>query len=147
MKRRSFWSGLMLAVGIYMCLMQGCDWLYNSPYRGHARTDFWLSVWGGLTLILGCLAYRSAKKHRLGIVPNLRFRRHLEIGALIAIPLLPFALLRWSPIRLWEYLMTGHRSPVYSGLQILIIPAWIYIAYLYAVIAPVDAEWVDEEGE
>jgi len=52
------------------------------------------SVVGGLTMILGAIAYRSAKRRRLGLKADSGMRRGFEVGLLIlvALPIVPLAL-------------------------------------------------------
>lgn len=75
-------------------------------------------IFGGITAILGALAYRSAKQRQLGLKYDAFWRRIVEIVllALVCLPI-PFAAVVTDGI--------VHRP--WSG---IIIPVWSIVAYL-----------------
>lgn len=52
------------------------------------------TVAGGITMILGAIAYRSAKRRRLGLKTDSGLRRGYEVGLLllVVLPIVPLAL-------------------------------------------------------
>lgn len=74
----------------------------------------------GPTIVLGALAYRSAKRRRLGLRPDTALRRGIEIGLLLLVFLpVPLLALRGFEVRT--------SNPV-SG---IVVPLWSLIAYLW----------------
>ena len=73
---------------------------------------------GGITAILGAMAYISAKQRRLGLKEDSRWRRAGEI-ALITLTLVPVPLAAAMPDGIV-------RQPMMS----IIVPLWTLIAYL-----------------
>ena len=45
--------------------------------------EFWAQGTMSLTTVFGCIAYRSAKKRKLGLVTNLKIRKYIEIALLV----------------------------------------------------------------
>jgi phage tail protein X len=75
-------------------------------------------LFSGIVIILGALAYRSAKKRKLGEVTNSLLRKALEItGVIIAIA---------SVALQKNFLQVLEADPVPN----LIIPLWVVIAYI-----------------
>jgi hypothetical protein len=87
---------------------------------------------GAPIIILGALAYRSAKKRRLGDVKSTPARQILEIAALTLIVVMILALNNRN------YLIATH--PV----MYFIVPVWAIVAYL--VIAFMPARWLRGES-
>jgi len=78
------------------------------------------SLVGGATMILGAMAYRSAKRRRLGLKPETALRRNIEIGLLLVV-FSPVPLLAMKGVEVW----TTH---LVSG---IVVPLWSLIAYVW----------------
>ncbi|MEJ1392118.1 MAG: hypothetical protein RPU34_14720 [Candidatus Sedimenticola sp. (ex Thyasira tokunagai)] len=101
-------STIALAIGI-LSILTG---LSNSP----------ASVIAGMVIILGALAYRSAKKRKLGTVRSSLSRRAIELVAILTA--LAVVLLQNDLAFLIQ------SDPVRN----LIIPAWVLVAYVSVLI-------------
>ena len=77
----------------------------------------------GLTIILGAIAYRSARKRRLGEVENTETRLYTEIS-LIALILASIVFRNRSVLK--QFIST---QPAEALATLVIIPLWIIIAY------------------
>ena len=86
-------------------------------------------VVGGVTMILGALAYRSAKRRRLGLKPDSALRRGVEISLLVIV-FLPIVVLGLKGLGV----VANH--PV-SG---IFVPLWSVTAYLWVCNRKVVAE-------
>ncbi|MBI4185488.1 hypothetical protein HY524_00370 [Candidatus Berkelbacteria bacterium] len=80
----------------------------------------------GLFAILGSVTYRSAKQRKLGLVTNTWFRKVLESLAILIILLMVVLHTDTSLIDLVYF------DPFTN----LIIPAWVFVAYLVAISRP-----------
>jgi hypothetical protein len=78
------------------------------------------SLFGGMTAIAGILAYRSAKKRRLGLKPDSTAERRIEIGLLV---------LTWLPLLLVG--AGGVDAIATNPVSCLIVPVWSVIAYVW----------------
>jgi hypothetical protein len=74
----------------------------------------------GPTIVLGALAYRSAKRRRLSLKPDTALRRGIEIGMLLLV-FLPVPLLALRGLKVWT------SNPV-SG---IVVPLWSLVAYTW----------------
>lgn len=76
------------------------------------------NIFGGVTAILGAMAYRSAKQRRLGLNRDATWRRIAEVAllALVCLPV-PFAIVTVDGV-------------VHNPWSSIVVPAWSIIAYL-----------------
>ncbi|HVB33585.1 MAG TPA: hypothetical protein VNJ52_04300 [Patescibacteria group bacterium] len=81
------------------------------------------SLVGGVTMILGALAYRSAKLRRLGLRPDTRLRRVVEIFLLAFVSAPLVILVAEGNDAIWFYPLSGIVVPGCS----LLAFAWIVI--------------------
>jgi multisubunit Na+/H+ antiporter MnhB subunit len=79
---------------------------------------------GGVVMILGALAYRSAKKRKLGEVKSTALRRLGEVGLLV---LLSIVILAQNDLKT---LIATDPVPNF------VVPVWAIIAYLIIAIMP-----------
>lgn len=75
----------------------------------------------GGTIILAALAYRSAKRRKLGLREDTKLRRILEILALVVV-VAPFVTIFVGPDALTRHAMSG-----------LVVPVWSLAAYVWIV--------------
>ena len=87
------------------------------------------SVVGGLVMILGALAYRSAKRRRLGLKIDSTLRRGIEVGVLVLVGL-PM------PILGLKGLGVIANNP-FSG---IIVPLWSAAAYVWVSQRKIDVK-------
>ncbi|HVC00301.1 MAG TPA: hypothetical protein VNJ12_13360 [Candidatus Dormibacteraeota bacterium] len=78
------------------------------------------SLAGGVTMILGALAYRSAKRRRLGMRPDTALRRAVEISLLVIVCLPLVILAAEGNDALWFYPWSG-----------IVVPAGSLAAFLW----------------
>lgn len=76
---------------------------------------------GGAGIIIGALAYRSAKRRHLGLRPNSRLRRGIEIGLLVLV-FLPAV---GRGMQGWSILSDAPISGIFVPLWSLAAYAWI----------------------
>ena len=80
----------------------------------------WLLI-AGIMIILGTLAYQSAKKRKLGLAKDTIIKKVLEIISIIIVLFLALAKENWFDLM--------YEDP----LPYLIIPVWVLGVYLYIV--------------
>lgn len=78
------------------------------------------SLVGGATMILGALAYRSAKQRRLGLRPDTRLRRVLEIAVVVLVSVPLVILAAEGNDAIWFYPWSG-----------IVVPASTLLAFLW----------------
>tara|TARA_R110002110_G_scaffold184112_1_gene390798 strand:- start:163 stop:531 length:369 start_codon:yes stop_codon:yes gene_type:complete len=71
----------------------------------------------GIVILLGAIAYRSAKNRKLGRVRSTKLRMGLEISAIVGAVLIV--------VLQSDFLMSLERDPANN----LIIPLWVVVAY------------------
>ena len=76
------------------------------------------TLFAGIYIVLGALAYKSLKARKIGLVQNSKLRPTLEVGAIIVVTLL---ILMQNDLQENMY-----NDPIPN----VIIPLWIIIAYL-----------------
>lgn len=74
----------------------------------------------GWSVLFGALAYRSAKKRKLGLVQNTHLRKGLEAGAILLIAIFMF--------------LTDRSTLVNDPFPHLVLPLWAIIAYIVALV-------------
>ena len=120
--KRSFWGS---NIALFFGLLMAVPVIHDPSYSSHSYYewgfklryfprfdprdyftigyDYTVHNWGhlltGAIMVLGSLAYKSVKKRRLGVAKKfIKGRKYLEIGALIVSALLPFILMRITPL-------------------------------------------------
>lgn len=117
------WRSLRRHLGSTVALVVGCLALVGglASIAGGGNGS---ALIGGLVMILGAFAYRSAKKRKLGEVqPNIK-RRVVEYGLLLLIVLIIVSQNNFM-----------HRF-VTDPVPNLLIPAWAVLAYLIVIAIP-----------
>lgn len=109
MWRLHFGSTLAIVFGV-LFILAGFGAAQRLPEQGFDQMT------GGIFMILGGVAYRSAKKRCFGAVPNTGLRRVLEVLAVFLV----------------FYGVVGGRNLWYSNpIIFLVIPLWVIIAYAF----------------
>jgi hypothetical protein len=131
--RRQLGSSIAFLIGC-LAVIAGLSGLAQTVDNPHvAGTQKLDTLIGGVVMILGALAYRSAKKPKLGEAKWILTRRFLEIALLVLICVLILAQNNLS------YLIATDPVPN------LIVPIWAIVAYL--VIAFMPPTFVQRAGE
>lgn len=121
------WRKIRRHLGSTLALIVGCLY-FLSGISAASRSENTEGFVGGPIIILGAIAYRSAKKRKLGEVKSSLTRKSLEVVILLLICFLAFA-----------------RNDLREALIIhpfasLIIPVWTILAYL--IIASMPQRWL-----
>lgn len=74
----------------------------------------------GWAVLFGSLAYKFAKKRRLGLVPDTNLRKVLEVGVILLIAL--------------SMLLTDRSTMVNDPVPYLVLPLWVVIAYIVILV-------------
>lgn len=108
------------SIGSLFAILLGAYLLFTG-FRGYPfEMD---NLVGGITLILGALAYRSAKQRRLGLRPSTRIRRGSEIVLVTLVTLPLVILLAEGRDAIWFYPWSG-----------IIVPIGTLVAFLWALV-------------
>lgn len=134
MKRRFWGVNLGLAIGIIGLVSWISSTLHPMPIDPMeamlATLRFWCQLAYYLTTTLGCIAYKSLKRRKLGLgIPD-RARQYVELGLLIISGLVlyfPGRVFYKMPRRSWEMLIEN--EPV-SVLLPFVALAWVVLAYV-----------------
>jgi hypothetical protein len=124
--RRHIGSTVALIVGC-LAVIGGFSILTLAVDIPHVGTFAGDALMGGVMMILGSLAYRSAKKQKLGEVNSTLKRQFLEIALLVPIFFLMFVRLASHNI---PYLVETDPAPD------VVISIWAIVAYLGIGIMP-----------
>ena len=106
------WANIALVFGVFMLA------------SGIANSQSIDNFFGGAWIVLGVLAYKSAKKRKLGLVKNSIVRQTLELAVF-------FILI--GDIFLQVLGGGAERNMVNDPFNFLFIPAWVIIAYCFIV--------------
>ena len=111
-------------IALWIGVLYGLSGLTRIVNPEQGGGDFW----GGIIVILGALAYRSAKKRKLGEVKSSSVRKANEVGAIIS--MLAIVLLQTNL----------PNNIIDNPFPNLIIPLWAIVAYIVIVLKKQKAE-------
>lgn len=108
------------SVGFIFALLLGVYLVFEGLHGYPFAMD---SLAGGVTTILGALAYRSAKQRRLGLRRGTKLRRAMEVAALVLVVTPPAILIG-----------EGNNALLFYPLSGIAVPAVTLAAFLWIVI-------------
>lgn len=118
--KRFLWNNIAILFGVLVLVIIAAEpqAIFNT-YRIYGAS--------GLVIIVGSFAYRSAKKRRLGITKPSKIILALEIVAM-------FFTVKWGLFHVFYFFIPTTEWFLNYGISYIVIPAWITIAYIVALI-------------
>ena len=134
MKRRFWGVNLGLTIGIIGLLSWVSSTLRPSPADPMefvlSTLRFWSQMAYSLTITLGCIAYKSLKRRKLGLGTPHRARLYVELGLLIMsvfVLSFPYRVFDKVPLRYWDMIIMNEPA---SLLLPFVALAWVVVAYV-----------------